>query len=136
MKVTRIYRPARPSRPPLTLAACGGGGAPTTATAGRRHPPAVSNAYTGPPPASADVQAFEANLLGQHSRAATAAATATRPVVSHRPLPADRQHQQRLSGRRSRSWICRSPSNSLMVKQVANGHNCWLASNQSLRRPS
>ncbi len=43
------------------LAACGGAGAPTAATPAQA-PTSAVNAYTGPAPATADVQAFEVNL--------------------------------------------------------------------------
>src|SRR5271154_74492 len=41
----------------FALSACGGSGAPTTATPGAA-PTSTTNAYTGPAPATADVQAF------------------------------------------------------------------------------
>ncbi len=43
------------------LSACGGGGAPTTATPATA-PTSSANAYTGPAPATADVQAFAVNF--------------------------------------------------------------------------
>src|SRR5438045_8404795 len=45
-----------------TLAACSGGGAPTTVNQQSTPPSSTANAYTGPAPANADVQAFKINL--------------------------------------------------------------------------
>src|SRR5260370_5335814 len=45
----------------FALSGCGGGGAPTTAT-GATAPTSSANAYTGPAPATADVQAFAVNF--------------------------------------------------------------------------
>ena len=45
-----------------TLAACSGGGASTTVNQQSTPPSSTANAYTGPAPANADVQAFKINL--------------------------------------------------------------------------
>ena len=59
-KITRIAG-LLPLRPRLLLSACGGSGAPTTSTPAQA-PTSTANAYTGPAPATADVQAFEVSL--------------------------------------------------------------------------
>src|SRR5882762_9062125 len=46
----------------VTLAACGGGGAPTMVNQQSTPPSSTANAYTGPAAANADVQAFKINL--------------------------------------------------------------------------
>ena len=60
MKVTRIIGLLTLAAS-LALAACGGGGAPTTALPAAA-PTSSADAYTGPAPATADVQAFEVNF--------------------------------------------------------------------------
>ena len=62
MNLTRIYGFACRSRPTLASSACGGGGAPTTANPGGGTATSSADAYTGPAPATADVQAFQLNF--------------------------------------------------------------------------
>src|SRR5437764_15487701 len=49
----------------VTLGACSGGGAPTTGNQQSTPPSSTANAYTGPAPAKADVQAFKINPWGK-----------------------------------------------------------------------
>ena len=110
----------------LGLAGCGGGGAgnsalPTVAPTGS------ADAYTGPAPATADVQAFEVNLwnnirvqnrCGQCHNATT---PAQMPNFA-------RSDNVNLAYAQANTVVNLSqPSTSTMVVKVSGGHNCWLA---------
>jgi hypothetical protein len=110
----------------FTLSACGGGGAPTTATAATA-PTSQANAYTGPAPATADVQAFAVNFwanvrvqnrCGQCHNATTPA-----------QLPNfARSDDVNLAYAQANTVVnLAQPSTSLIVTKVSGGHNCWLA---------
>src|SRR5208283_4191695 len=71
----------------VVLAGCGAGSVTPQANQAATLNTATAQSYTGPAPASAEVQASVVNLS--------------------------------------------NPAASLMVTQVANGHHCWLASNQA-----
>jgi hypothetical protein len=110
----------------FTLSACGGGGAPTTATAATA-PTSQANAYTGPAPATADVQAFAVNFwanvrvqnrCGQCHNATT---PAQMPNFA-------RSDDVNLAYAQANTVVNLSqPSTSLIVTKVSGGHNCWLA---------
>ena len=110
----------------LGLAACGGGGAgnsalPTVA------PTSSADAYTGPAPATADVQAFEVSLwnnirvqnrCGQCHNATT---PAQMPNFA-------RSDNVNLAYAQANTVVnLAQPSTSEMVVKVSGGHNCWLA---------
>jgi hypothetical protein len=109
------------------LAACSGGAATTqspnlTATA-------QAAIYTGPPPASADVQAFEANLwvnISGSNRCGNCHKAGGQSPTFAESDNINSAYQAALT-----VVNLSQPSQSIMVKQVANGHNCWLASNQA-----
>src|SRR5579863_6573003 len=110
----------------FTLSACGGGGAPTTATAATA-PTSQANAYTGPAPATADVQAFAVNFwanvrvqnrCGQCHNATT---PAQMPNFA-------RSDDVNLAYAQANTVVnLAQPSTSLIVTKVSGGHNCWLA---------
>ena len=109
----------------LALAACGGGAATTanetitTATS--------SAAYTGPAPATADVQAFELNLW-QNIRGQNrcgACHNATQPAQMPNFARSD---DVNLAYAQANTVVnLAQPSTSEMVVKVSGGHNCWLA---------
>jgi hypothetical protein len=109
------------------LAACSGGGAPTTATPGAGPAAGAANAYTGPAPATADVQAFAVsfwnnvraqNRCGQCHNATT---PAQMPNFA-------RSDNVNLAYAEANTVVnLGSPSTSLIVTKVSGGHNCWLA---------
>ena len=109
------------------LAACSGG----ASTQQNPNLTAATQAavYTGPPPASADVQAFEANLWvnisGSNRCGNCHKANGQSPTFAESDN-INSAYQAALT-----VVNLSQPSESLMVKQVANGHNCWLASNQA-----
>jgi hypothetical protein len=114
----------------VALTACGGGGAPTTATPASA-PSSTANAYTGPAPATADVQAFEVNFwnnvrvqnrCGQCHNATT---PAQMPNFA-------RSDDVNLAYAQANTVVNLSqPSASLIVTKVSGGHNCWLADNSA-----
>jgi Concanavalin A-like lectin/glucanases superfamily len=126
MNVTRIYG-LLVLAATLTLAACGGGGAPTTATPGGAPPTSSANAYTGPAPATADVQAFAVsfwnnvrvqNRCGQCHNATT---PAQMPNFA-------RSDDVNLAYAQANTVVnLGQPSSSRIVVKVTGGHNCWLA---------
>jgi len=110
----------------LALAACGGGGAATTAN--ETITTATSSAaYTGPAPATADVQAFELNLW-QNIRGQNrcgACHNATQPAQMPNFARSD---DVNLAYAQANTVVnLAQPSTSEMVVKVSGGHNCWLA---------
>jgi Concanavalin A-like lectin/glucanases superfamily len=110
----------------LGLAACGGGGAadsalPTVA------PTSSVDAYTGPAPATADVQAFEINLWnnirGQNRCGQCHNATTPAQMPNFA-----RSDNVNLAYAQANTVVnLAQPSTSIMVVKVSGGHNCWLA---------
>jgi len=114
----------------LALSACGGSGAPTTQIPAAA-PTSTVNAYTGPAPATADVQAFEVNFwnnvrvqnrCGQCHNATT---PAQMPNFA-------RSDDVNLAYAQANTVVnLAQPSASLIVAKVSGGHNCWLADNNA-----
>jgi hypothetical protein len=110
----------------LALAACGGGGSgnsalPTVA------PTSNVDAYTGPAPATADVQAFEVNLWnnirGQNRCGQCHNATTPAQMPNFA-----RSDNVNLAYAQANTVVnLQTPSTSIMVVKVSGGHNCWLA---------
>ena len=113
-----------------TLSACGGSGAPTTATPASA-PTSAANAYTGPAAATADVTAFEVNFwnnvrvqnrCGQCHNATT---PAQMPNFA-------RSDNVNLAYAQANTVVnLAQPSTSRVVIKVSGGHNCWLADNNA-----
>jgi Concanavalin A-like lectin/glucanases superfamily len=110
----------------LTLNACGGGGAPTTAT-GAQAPTSQANAYTGPAPATADVQAFSVNfwanvrVQNRCGQCHNATSPAQMPNFA-------RSDDVNLAYAQANTVVnLAQPSTSRIVVKVSGGHNCWLA---------
>src|SRR5882672_5504183 len=108
------------------LTACGGGGAPTTAT-GATAPTSSANAYTGPAPATADVQAFAVNfwanvrIQNRCGQCHNATSPAQMPNFA-------RSDDVNLAYAQANTVVnLQQPSTSLIVTKVSGGHNCWLA---------
>ena len=129
MKVTRILGLLTLAAS-LTLAACGGGGVPTT-TLPAAAPTSSASAYTGPAPATADVQAFEVNFwnnvrvqnrCGQCHNATT---PAQMPNFA-------RSDNVNLAYAQANTVVnLANPATSMIVTKVSGGHNCWLADNNA-----
>jgi hypothetical protein len=129
MNVTRITRLFALAAS-IALSACGGGGAPTTATPAAA-PTGQANAYTGPAPATADVQAFEVNLWnnirGQNRCGQCHNATTPAQMPNFA-----RSDDVNLAYAQANTVVnLAQPSTSLMVVKVSGGHNCWLADNSA-----
>ena len=83
--------------------------------------------YSGPPPATADVQRSR-STSGTTSRRPTAAGTATTRLARRRSSCA--QDDVNLAYDAANTVVnLTSPRDSRMVQKVGGGHNCWLASN-------
>src|SRR5579862_2464002 len=111
----------------LLLGACSGG-APTTANPNIQ---AATQAvlYNGPAPNSADVQAFEANLwvnISGSNRCGNC-----HKAGGQSPTFAESDDINAAYAAALTVVNLSQPSTSTLVTQVANGHNCWLASNQA-----
>src|ERR1700734_1827207 len=111
----------------FALSACGGGGAPTTAAAATAPTSSTADAYTGPAPATADVQAFEVNfwnnvrVQNRCGQCHNATSPAQMPNFA-------RSDDVNLAYAQANTVVNLSqPSTSLIVTKVSGGHNCWLA---------
>ncbi|HXI75673.1 MAG TPA: LamG domain-containing protein [Steroidobacteraceae bacterium] len=107
------------------LTACSGG-APTTATAATA-PTSSANAYTGPAPATADVQAFAVNfwanvrVQNRCGQCHNATSPAQMPNFA-------RSDDVNLAYAQANTVVnLQQPSTSRIVTKVSGGHNCWLA---------
>jgi len=111
-----------------TLAACAGGGAdteinPATGT------PTVST-YTGPAPATADIQSFKINLY-DNIRGSNRCGACHSVEGGQTPMFA-RGDDVNLAYVDANGVVnLASPADSLMVQRVASGHNCWLTSDSA-----
>jgi hypothetical protein len=114
----------------FALSACGGGGAPTTATPATA-PTSQADAYTGPAPATADVQAFAVNfwanvrVQNRCGQCHNATSPAQMPNFA-------RSDDVNLAYAQANTVVnLASPATSLVVTKVSGGHNCWLADPQA-----
>src|SRR5271156_6990862 len=114
----------------FALSACGGAGAPTVANVAPSQA-ATASAYTGPAPATADVQAFEVNLWNnirvqnRCGQCHNATSPAQMPNFA-------RSDDVNLAYVQANTVVnLAQPSQSMMVVKVTGGHNCWLADNNA-----
>lgn len=110
----------------LALAGCGGGASTTENPPTTPPPPA---GYTGPPPASQDVQAFKLNLwdnLQASNRCGQCHGTGGQ-------VPSFvRSDDINLAYEAANGVVdLGNPSDSMMVTKVGGGHNCWLAADSA-----
>ncbi|MGO9513359.1 MAG: LamG domain-containing protein [Steroidobacteraceae bacterium] len=108
------------------LTGCGGGGAATTAT------PAVAptssvDAYTGPAPATADVQAFEVNFWNNVRTQNRCGQCHNATTPAQMPNFARSDNVNLAYAQANTVVNLANPSTSLVVTKVSGGHNCWLA---------
>ena len=110
----------------FALSACGGGGAPTTATAATA-PTSTAASYTGPAPATADVQAFQINfwnnvrVQNRCGQCHNATSPAQMPNFA-------RSDDVNLAYAQANTVVnLAAPATSRIVVKVSGGHNCWLA---------
>jgi hypothetical protein len=109
----------------IAVSACSGG-APTTAT-GAVAPTSSVNTYTGPAPATADVQAFAVSfwnnvrVQNRCGQCHNATSPAQMPNFA-------RSDDVNLAYAQANTVVnLQQPSTSLIVTKVSGGHNCWLA---------
>jgi hypothetical protein len=108
----------------LALTACSGSGPATEANPVTTPPNQPT--YSGPPPATADVQAFRINLWDNIK--ATNRCGQCHTVGGQTPMFA-RQDDVNLAYDAANTVVnLTDPSQSRMVLKVGGGHNCWLAS--------
>src|SRR5271170_6629294 len=114
----------------VALSACGGGGAPTEAAAASA-PTSTAASYTGPAPATADVQAFAVNfwanvrVQNRCGQCHNATSPAQMPNFA-------RSDDVNLAYAQANTVVnLATPSTPLIVTKVSGGHNCWLADNSA-----
>ena len=107
------------------LAACSSGGAPTTVNQLSTPPTDTANAYTGPAPANADVQAFKLQLW-QNIRPANRCG-GCHHEGGQSPMFA-RSDDVNLAYQAALPLVnLTQPDQSELVLKVGSGHNCWVA---------
>ena len=106
------------------LAGCGGGAdtVENPVTSGGSAPAT----YNGPPPATADVQAFKINLWDNLQ--ADSRCGACHGAGGQTPMFVRRDDVNLAYEAANTVVTLASPQDSLMVQKVGGGHNCWLAS--------
>lgn len=110
----------------LTLTACGGGGAPTTTNEAVASSSSAT-AYTGPAPASADVQAFAVNFWN-NVRAQNRCGQCHNATSPAQMPNFARSDDVNLAYAQANTVVnLQQPSTSTIVVKVSGGHNCWLA---------
>ena len=109
----------------FALSACGGSGAPTTATPAAA-PTSSADAYTGPAPATADVQAFAVNFWNNVRVANRCGQCHNATSPAQLPNFA-RSDDVNLAYAQANTVVdLTNPGQSMVVVKVAGGHNCWL----------
>jgi hypothetical protein len=114
----------------FALAACGGGGAPTTTTPATA-PTSSANAYTGPAPATADVQAFEVNFWNNVRVQNRCGQCHNATTPAQMPNFARSDDVNKAYSQANTVVNLANPSTSIIVTKVSGGHNCWLADNSA-----
>jgi hypothetical protein len=125
MNLTRIYG-LLVLAATAAISACSGGGPATTATAAVA-PTSSANAYTGPAPATADVQAFSvsfwSNVRVQNRCGQCHNATSPAQMPNFA-----RSDDVNLAYAQANTVVnLQQPSTSRIVVKVSGGHNCWLS---------
>src|SRR5438105_2155723 len=123
--LTRTLGPCAALLVLVTLGACSGGGAPTTVNQQSTPPGSTANAYTGPAPANADVQAFKINLWDNIRPANRCGGCHHQGGQS--PMFA-RSDDVNLAYQAAGPLVnLVRPDQSTLVLKVGSGHNCWVA---------
>jgi hypothetical protein len=112
----------------LALSACSSGsGADVEQTPGNPNTGPTSN-YTGPAPATPDVQQFKLNLW-DNIQANNRCGSCHSEQGGQVPMFARRDDVNLAYAAANTVVMLASPQDSMMVTKVTGGHNCWLASN-------
>jgi len=109
----------------LVLAGCAGGGADTEINPASGSP--TVSTYTGPAPATADVQAFKINLY-DNIRSNNRCGACHSVEGGQAPMFARGDDVNLAYAEANTVVSLQSPADSLMVQRVGSGHNCWLTS--------
>jgi hypothetical protein len=126
MNVTRITGLALLAAS-FALSACGGGGAATTVNPSSNNGTSTVNAYTGPAPATADVQAFDVNFWS-NVRAQNRCGQCHNATTPAQMPNFARSDDVNLAYAQANTVVnLAQPATSLIVTKVSGGHNCWLA---------
>jgi hypothetical protein len=110
----------------LAVSACGGSGAPTSATP-TSAPISTASAYTGPAPATADVQAFEVNFWNNVRSQNRCGQCHNATTPAQMPNFARSDNVNLAYAQANTVVNLAQPSTSIIVTKVSGGHNCWLA---------
>src|SRR6202142_1729716 len=110
----------------IALSACGGGGVGTTLNPNTNSINTAA-AYTGPAPASPDVQAFEINLWVNINSTNRCGGCHNASTPAQMPNFARADNVNLAYAQANLVVNLQQPSTSMMVTKVAGGHNCWLA---------
>ena len=113
----------------VVLAGCGAGSAQTAANPQATGPTQTAQVYTGPAPASADVQAFAVNLWNNIKDQDRCGACHIQGNQS--PMFARSDDVNQAYAAAETVVDLAQPANSIMVQKVGGGHHCWQASNQA-----
>jgi Concanavalin A-like lectin/glucanases superfamily len=111
------------------VAGCGAGSVSPTANPAASSGTVTAQSYTGPAPASAEVQAFAVNVWNNVK--GTDRCGSCHIQGNQSPMFA-RSDDVNLAYQAAQAVaVLSNPATSKLVTQVANGHHCWLASNQA-----
>ena len=111
----------------LALAGCGAGSAPTQSNPQSGPPRSTGQSYTGPAPASGDVQAFVVNLWNNVKGQDRCGACHVQG--NQNPMFARNDDVNQAYAAAQLIVDLSQPASSKMVVKVGGGHHCWLASN-------
>jgi hypothetical protein len=110
-----------------TLTACGGGAQTTDNPVTGVTPPTT---YSGPPPATADVQAFKLNVW-DNIQASNRCGGCHTDGVGQTPMFARHDDVNLAYEAANTVADLTQPSDSRLVSKLATGHNCWLTDNNA-----
>jgi hypothetical protein len=126
-RLKALLRSALVATAATVIAACGGGAGTERLPPNDVDPPST---YTGPPPQTADIQNFM-NALWTNVRNGGVARCSGCHGGTQAPLFA-RDDDVNLAWAAADQLVNRTdPGTSLIVQKMAEGHNCWLGSNQA-----
>jgi hypothetical protein len=112
------------------LAGCSSGSSGAQTQQNPPPPPSPGSTYNGPPPATADVQAFKLNLW-DNIQATNRCGTCHSVSGGQSPMFA-RNDDINLAYQDANLVVTlTSPQDSEMVTKVGGGHNCWIGDNQA-----
>ncbi len=113
----------------ITLAACGAGSGPETVATPVGNQPTNPSNYSGPAPATTDVQSFKLNLWDNMSSSARCGGC---HVAGQQSPSFARADDINLAYQEVNGVVdLTAPQNSRLVTKVAGGHNCWLSDAQA-----